>query len=208
MTRPFCVPGHTGGCDPQDPRRSHCLFFLRGCLSGPRPCGFGGYSSRCFSSTSVRIFRAFAPLGLTRDGYHTPRNWGPAQLQALQAGYEQGQQQLQSFIASGINTTRSTNYWKILNTIIGDNYGFNSQRQLVSAADNTQDCTPGTPACVWRLLFYNWGGGATGAYVHLTAPTAPGNCTNDMITIKATPMQSNTYQNILDGAWMNIDGGM
>jgi hypothetical protein len=65
------------------------------------------------------IFRAFAPLGLTKNGYHIPSDWGPAQLQALQAGYEQGQQDLLSFIAGGNATTSSTNYWKILNTIIG-----------------------------------------------------------------------------------------
>src|SRR5262249_23998264 len=66
-----------------------------------------------------RIFRTFAPLGLTRNGYHIPSNWGPAQLRALQAGYVHGQKLLQKFI-SGVNSpTSSTNYWTILNTIIG-----------------------------------------------------------------------------------------
>jgi hypothetical protein len=65
------------------------------------------------------IFRTFAPLGLTRNGYRIPSNWGPAQLHALQVGYEQGQRNLQSLIASGNQTKSSTNYWKILNTIIG-----------------------------------------------------------------------------------------
>ncbi len=64
------------------------------------------------------VLRLLAPLGLTRNGYRIPKNWGPAQLQALHAGFEQGQQALDSFI-SGQNSTSSTNYWTILNTIIG-----------------------------------------------------------------------------------------
>ncbi|MDG3007397.1 DUF1254 domain-containing protein [Paludisphaera mucosa] len=64
------------------------------------------------------VLRAFAPLGLTANGYRIPRNWGKAQLQALQAGYEQGQQDLDSFISQG-TTSAGTNYWTILNTIIG-----------------------------------------------------------------------------------------
>ncbi|MDR3632965.1 MAG: DUF1254 domain-containing protein [Isosphaeraceae bacterium] len=64
------------------------------------------------------ILRILAPLGLTKNGYHIPKNWGPVQLQALQAGYEQGQQQLDAFI-SGNGASSSTNYWTILNTIIG-----------------------------------------------------------------------------------------
>ena len=42
----------------------------------------------------------------------------PLQLQALQAGYVQGQQALDSLI-SGQSASSSTNYWTILNTIIG-----------------------------------------------------------------------------------------
>jgi hypothetical protein len=64
------------------------------------------------------ILRAFAPLGLTKNGYRIPKNWGKAQLQALQEGYVEGQQKLSSFI-SGTGATSSTNYWTILNTIIG-----------------------------------------------------------------------------------------
>jgi hypothetical protein len=65
-----------------------------------------------------RIFRAFAAIGLTKDGYHIPSNWGPAQLRALQAGFEQGQAKLNGFI-SDQSATSSTNDWTILNTIIG-----------------------------------------------------------------------------------------
>ena len=65
------------------------------------------------------IFRTFAPLGLTRNGFHIPSNWGSAQIQALQAGYEQGQQVLKKFISGVQSPSSSTNYWTILNTIIG-----------------------------------------------------------------------------------------
>src|SRR5262249_40309585 len=65
------------------------------------------------------IFRTFAPLGLTRNGYQIPSNWGSAQLQALQAGYEQGQRVLQKFITGLKSPTSRTNFWTILNTIIG-----------------------------------------------------------------------------------------
>jgi hypothetical protein len=66
-----------------------------------------------------RIFRTLAPLGLTENGYHIPSDWGPAQLQALQAGYVLGQQELKSFLSGTNSTTSSTNYWTILNRIIG-----------------------------------------------------------------------------------------
>src|SRR5262249_44531747 len=65
------------------------------------------------------IFRTFAPLGLTRNGYHIPSNWGSAQLQALQAGYEQGQEAPKKFISTKNTTPTRPNFWAILNTIIG-----------------------------------------------------------------------------------------
>src|SRR4051812_2663269 len=58
------------------------------------------------------------PLIPPQRGDRIPRNWGAAQLQALQEGYEEGQAQLVSFFSS-ISATASTNYWTILNTIIG-----------------------------------------------------------------------------------------
>ena len=62
--------------------------------------------------------RSFAPLGLTEKGFQIPPNWGPAQRRALQRGYELGQRVLTDFIA---NTTagKSTNYWAILNDLVG-----------------------------------------------------------------------------------------
>ena len=65
-----------------------------------------------------RTLDSFAPLGLTEKGFSIPGDWGNAQLQALQYGYELGQQILQQFIA-GANAGASTNYWGILNDIVG-----------------------------------------------------------------------------------------
>jgi hypothetical protein len=64
------------------------------------------------------ILRTLAPIGLTQNGFRIPKNWGSAQLQALQAGYQQGQAILNAFI-SGTAATSSTNDWTIPNTIIG-----------------------------------------------------------------------------------------
>jgi hypothetical protein len=66
------------------------------------------------------IFDLFAPLGLTEKGFSIPADWGEAQQDALQAGYENGQQILHDFVTSlrsGFGT--STNYWGILNDLIG-----------------------------------------------------------------------------------------
>src|SRR5262249_864131 len=41
---------------------------------------------------------SFAPIGLTESGFSVPGDWGNAQKQALQDGFELGQQILQTFI--------------------------------------------------------------------------------------------------------------
>jgi len=64
------------------------------------------------------IFDSFAPLGLTKKGFRIPAGWGNAQLQALQDGYELGQEILDEFIASATSGA-STNYWAILNDLVG-----------------------------------------------------------------------------------------
>ncbi len=46
-------------------------------------------------------------------------------------------------------------------TSLQDGYGFGYERMLVSAADGAA-CTPATPICVWKSLFYEWGGGYAG----------------------------------------------
>lgn len=60
----------------------------------------------------------FAPIGLTAAGFKIPAGWGPAQLAALQEGYELGQAGLNAAI-SGASAGAATNYWTILNDIIG-----------------------------------------------------------------------------------------
>jgi hypothetical protein len=62
----------------------------------------------------------FRPLGLTANGFTIPRNWGRAQINALQAGYEAGQASINSKLASGGTlATQATNYWGYLNSDIG-----------------------------------------------------------------------------------------
>jgi hypothetical protein len=60
----------------------------------------------------------FKPLGLTGDGFRIPGNWGPDQVNALQAGYEDGQQQLQAY-STMLNATPETNFWSYLNDGVG-----------------------------------------------------------------------------------------
>ena len=66
----------------------------------------------------ARTLRHFARIGLTGRGFHIPAGWGVAQLDALQQGYEDGQAGLQAAIA-GQSAGASTNYWTILNDLIG-----------------------------------------------------------------------------------------
>jgi hypothetical protein len=63
-------------------------------------------------------FDSFAPIGLTKKGFHVPAGWGKAQRAALQAGYLQGQKILGEFIASAAPSA-STNYWGIVNNLVG-----------------------------------------------------------------------------------------
>jgi hypothetical protein len=63
-------------------------------------------------------FDSFAPLGLTKKGFRIPPKWGPVQRAALQAGYVLGQQILEEFIHNAAGGA-STNYWGILNDLVG-----------------------------------------------------------------------------------------
>ena len=60
----------------------------------------------------------FRPLGLTANGFTVPRNWGPEQIDALQAGLEAGHD---TIYAKTISTpvTQATNYWSYRNSGIG-----------------------------------------------------------------------------------------
>ena len=62
--------------------------------------------------------RLFKPLGLTAKGYLVPRNWGTQQLDALQAGYQDGQAQVAA-LQSSLGVSASTNFWTYLNNDIG-----------------------------------------------------------------------------------------
>jgi hypothetical protein len=61
---------------------------------------------------------SFAPIGLTKKGFRVPANWGKLQQAALQAGYLRGQKLLDDFIA-GAAPGENTNYWGIVNNIVG-----------------------------------------------------------------------------------------
>jgi hypothetical protein len=61
---------------------------------------------------------SFAPIGLSRNGFHVPDNWGPTQLEALQDGFQEGQQILQAFL-NGAASDQCTNYWGIVNDFVG-----------------------------------------------------------------------------------------
>jgi hypothetical protein len=87
------------------------------------------------------------------------------------------------------------------NTTIVDDFGFSFDRYLIDASDNTMLCSPTTPICVYRYLFFDWRAGATGAYGLLQAPptTDMGMCAADTIQFKATTTQ--TIQTNVSGSW-------
>lgn len=60
----------------------------------------------------------FARLGLTERGFRVPSNWGEAQLEALQDGFELGQQRI-ARAATAVGVSSSTHYWSYLNDDIG-----------------------------------------------------------------------------------------
>lgn len=80
------------------------------------------YGARSFyvspSFGQARTLHRFARIGLTAKGFTVPAGWGAAELNALQQGYEEGQAGLQAAIA-GQAAGASTNYWTILNDLIG-----------------------------------------------------------------------------------------
>src|SRR5262249_8889311 len=61
---------------------------------------------------------SFAPIGLTENGFTVPADWKGPQKQALQEGFELGQQILQGFIDS-TGGDSNTLYWGIVNDIVG-----------------------------------------------------------------------------------------
>lgn len=65
------------------------------------------------------ILDSFAPLGLTANGFHVPSNWTQTQLEALQAGFVDGQKNVQEVANTPSSTLAEKNYWSFLNTIVG-----------------------------------------------------------------------------------------
>ena len=61
----------------------------------------------------THALRLFRPLGLRARGYFVPRNWGSAQLDALQAGYEDGQAKIASLQSALGASGRSTSTRRI-----------------------------------------------------------------------------------------------
>jgi hypothetical protein len=62
---------------------------------------------------------AFKPIGLTPNGFSVPSNWGDAQKQALQDGYQAGSDYIHSRAATGAGASQETNFWAYLNQGIG-----------------------------------------------------------------------------------------
>ena len=60
----------------------------------------------------------FRPLGLTANGFTVPRNWGQAQINALQAGMDDAKANVAN-IANSTQVTQATNYWAYINSGIG-----------------------------------------------------------------------------------------
>ncbi len=60
----------------------------------------------------------FRPLGLTANGFKVPRNWGQAQINALQAGMDGAKANIAA-IAGSTQVTQATNYWAYVNSGIG-----------------------------------------------------------------------------------------
>jgi Protein of unknown function (DUF1254) len=60
----------------------------------------------------------FRPLGLTANGFTVPRNWGQAQINALQAGMNDAKANVAN-IANSTQVTQATNYWAYINSGIG-----------------------------------------------------------------------------------------
>ena len=59
----------------------------------------------------------FKPIGLTKNGFKIPKNWGTEQIAAMQQGFELGEAKIQSLLNGA--TDKSTNYWFYLNNNVG-----------------------------------------------------------------------------------------
>lgn len=60
----------------------------------------------------------FAEIGLTASGFQIPPGWTAEQLAALEDGFQEGVNAVQS-VASAAGATAATNYWGYINSMIG-----------------------------------------------------------------------------------------
>lgn len=70
------------------------------------------------SAGQQQTLARFEPIGLTAKGFKIPKSWGAREREALQKGYEDGQAKLNAAISSQAPSA-DTNYWTILNDLIG-----------------------------------------------------------------------------------------
>jgi hypothetical protein len=82
----------------------------------PQPNAATRYRNPSFPQ--ARTLALFRPLGLTANGFRIPRNWGPNQIKALQAGYEAGHANVIARLTSA-TTSPVTNFWDYLNHDVG-----------------------------------------------------------------------------------------
>ncbi|HSP78227.1 MAG TPA: hypothetical protein VLQ93_06840, partial [Myxococcaceae bacterium] len=63
-----------------------------------------------------------------------------------------------------VSAVHSANKGSVQSLISGiqDGYGFGMERRKLNAANPLQDCTPATSACIWKMLFFDWGYGYLG----------------------------------------------
>lgn len=69
------------------------------------------------SAGQLAMLALFRPIGLTAKGFHIPKGWGPAELNALQLGFEEGVNQIQQKLDNP--PTSATNYWSYINHDFG-----------------------------------------------------------------------------------------
>ena len=60
--------------------------------------------------STLALFRS---IGLTQNGFTIPKSWGPAEIAALQKGFDEGQAAIQAKLRS--TPTAATNYWSYIN---------------------------------------------------------------------------------------------
>ena len=82
----------------------------------PQPNAIRRYHNPSYPQ--ARTLALFRPLGLTATGFRTPSNWGPNQINALQAGYTAGHSAVVAKLTAA-TTSPTTNFWSYLNHDVG-----------------------------------------------------------------------------------------